>query len=164
MVPGGSLGFRWGEAGRGRWNLVLGDAELELSLLARAEGTAEVALPHFDEGGAEGVSARSWFTRPGLPGSRPTSYEDAPVSSPATPNAPRGVRCSPPTGGANHWFHSDTVCRAFLALATMTGRQSVNGGWAHYGGQEKVRASTGLRHLASLGRSARRHGPAGGLV
>ncbi|MGV9900636.1 molybdopterin-dependent oxidoreductase, partial [Streptomyces tendae] len=37
VVPGGSLGFRWGEAGRGRWNLDLEGVEPELSLLETAE-------------------------------------------------------------------------------------------------------------------------------
>ncbi|KND26251.1 hypothetical protein IQ64_46835 [Streptomyces stelliscabiei] len=45
-----------GEAGRGRWNLDLGDVVPELSLLERAEETAEVALPRFDEGSTEGGS------------------------------------------------------------------------------------------------------------
>ena len=41
--------------------------------------------------------------------------------------------------GTNHWFHSDTIYRGFLALTTLTGCQGVNGGgWAHYVGQEKV--------------------------
>ena len=43
--------------------------------------------------------------------------------------------------GTNHWFHSDTIYRAFLTLTTLTGCQGVNGGgWAHYVGQEKVPA------------------------
>ena len=51
--------------------------------------------------------------------------------------------------GTNHWFHSDTIYRAFLALTTLTGCQGVNGGgWAHYVGQEKVRPLTGFEHLA----------------
>ena len=42
--------------------------------------------------------------------------------------------------GTNHWFHSDTIYRAFLTLTNLTGCQGVNGGgWAHYVGQEKVR-------------------------
>lgn len=45
-----------GEAGRGRWNLELGDVIPELSLIDRAEDTAEIALPRFDEGGTEGGS------------------------------------------------------------------------------------------------------------
>ncbi|SEN75782.1 nitrate reductase subunit alpha [Nonomuraea pusilla] len=51
--------------------------------------------------------------------------------------------------GANHWFHSDTIYRAFLALTTLTGCQGVNGGgWAHYVGQEKCRPITGWSQLA----------------
>ncbi|GAA2157745.1 hypothetical protein GCM10009845_01740 [Pedococcus bigeumensis] len=46
--------------------------------------------------------------------------------------------------GTNHWFHSDTIYRAFLTLTNLTGCQGVNGGgWAHYVGQEKVRPITG---------------------
>ena len=51
--------------------------------------------------------------------------------------------------GTNHWFHSDTIYRAFLALTTLTGCQGVNGGgWAHYVGQEKCRPVTGWSTLA----------------
>ena len=46
--------------------------------------------------------------------------------------------------GTNHWFHADTIYRAFLTLTTLCGTQGVNGGgWAHYVGQEKVRPITG---------------------
>ena len=49
--------------------------------------------------------------------------------------------------GTNHWFHSDTIYRSFLALVMLTGCQGVNGGgWAHYVGQEKCRPVTGLGH------------------
>ncbi|SDR18776.1 nitrate reductase subunit alpha [Thermostaphylospora chromogena] len=52
--------------------------------------------------------------------------------------------------GVNHWFHADTIYRAFLALTTLTGCQGVNGGgWAHYVGQEKCRPVTGWAQLAS---------------
>ena len=52
--------------------------------------------------------------------------------------------------GTNHWFHSDTIYRAFLTLTTLTGCQGVNGGgWAHYVGQEKCRPVTGWTTLAS---------------
>ena len=52
--------------------------------------------------------------------------------------------------GANHWFHADTIYRAFLALTTLTGCQGVNGGgWAHYVGQEKTRPLTGWTQLSS---------------
>ncbi|MCA5895167.1 nitrate reductase subunit alpha [Isoptericola sp. NEAU-Y5] len=51
--------------------------------------------------------------------------------------------------GANHWFHSDTIYRAFLTLTTITGCQGVNGGgWAHYVGQEKCRPITGWAQYA----------------
>src|SRR3546814_19079740 len=52
--------------------------------------------------------------------------------------------------GTNHWFHSDTIYRAFLTLTTLTGCQGVNGGgWAHYVGQEKVRPLTGYNQVAN---------------
>ncbi|MBM7829827.1 nitrate reductase alpha subunit [Agromyces cerinus] len=111
--------------------------------------------------------------REGLPGEWPTGYDDA--SSPGTPawqeeitsvpaakaerigrefadNAERsGGRSMILMGaGTNHWFHSDTIYRTFLALTTMTGCQGVNGGgWAHYVGQEKVRPLTGYNQYSS---------------
>ncbi|WP_022890307.1 nitrate reductase subunit alpha [Agromyces italicus] len=111
--------------------------------------------------------AQYGVAREGLPGDWPTSYADA--STPGTPawqeeitgvpaeqaerigrefadNAERsGGRSMILMGaGTNHWFHSDTIYRTFLALTTMTGCQGVNGGgWAHYVGQEKVRPVTG---------------------
>ena len=51
--------------------------------------------------------------------------------------------------GTNHWFHSDQIYRAILALVLLCGCQGVNGGgWAHYVGQEKVRPITGWSTLA----------------
>jgi nitrate reductase / nitrite oxidoreductase, alpha subunit len=116
--------------------------------------------------------AQYGVARPGLPGDWPSSYEDA--SGPYTPawqepltgvpaeqcarvarefadNAERsGGRSMIIMGaGTNHWFHSDTIYRAMLALTTLTGCQGVNGGgWAHYVGQEKCRPVTGWSHLA----------------
>jgi nitrate reductase alpha subunit len=106
--------------------------------------------------------------RPGLPGTWPTGYDDA--TSPGTPawqeeltgvpahkaerigrefaqNAEdsKGRSMIIMGAGTNHYFHSDTIYRAFLALTTLTGCQGVNGGgWAHYVGQEKVRTVTGF--------------------
>ncbi|WP_344660002.1 molybdopterin-dependent oxidoreductase, partial [Catenulispora subtropica] len=108
-----------------------------------------------------------------LPGTWPTGYDDA--AQPGTPAwqeentsvpAARAVkiarefartaeksrgRCMILMGaGTNHWFHSETMYRSFLALLTMTGCQGRNGGgWAHYVGQEKCRPSTGWAMLAS---------------
>ncbi|MEV0522104.1 nitrate reductase subunit alpha [Streptomyces sp. NPDC050439] len=111
--------------------------------------------------------------RPGLPGNWPTSYEDA--DTPGTPGwqetltsvpAAQAVRvarefadtaersqgrCMILMGaGTNHWFHSETIYRAFLALLTLTGCQGRNGGgWGHYVGQEKCRPVTGWATLAA---------------
>lgn len=105
--------------------------------------------------------------RDGLPGVWPTGYDDA--SAPGTPawqaeltgvEAGAAVRIGREFAlnalesggrsmilmgaGTNHYFHSDTIYRTFLALTTMCATQGVNGGgWAHYVGQEKVRPITG---------------------
>jgi nitrate reductase alpha subunit len=110
--------------------------------------------------------------RDGLPGSWPASYDDA--DQPCTPawqeqftGVPAAAaarigrefaRNAEESGGrsmiimgagTNHWFHSDTIYRAFLALTTLTGCQGVNGGgWAHYVGQEKCRPVTGWSTMA----------------
>ena len=110
--------------------------------------------------------------RDGLPGEWPASYDDA--SAPYTPAWQEPITGVPASAaarigrefaanaeeskgrsmivmgaGTNHWFHSDTIYRAFLALTTLTGCQGVNGGgWAHYVGQEKCRPVTGWAQLA----------------
>ncbi|MBI1759364.1 MAG: nitrate reductase subunit alpha [Actinobacteria bacterium] len=109
--------------------------------------------------------------RPGLPGDWPLGYDDPQPYTPAwqeeitsvpaaavtriarefADNAERsGGRSMIALGaGTNHWFHSDQIYRAILALTTLTGCQGVNGGgWAHYVGQEKVRPFTGWAQLA----------------
>src|SRR5690606_32298070 len=95
--------------------------------------------------------AQYGVARAGLPGVWPTGYDDP--TTPGTPawqeeitsvpaeqaarlgrefadNAERsGGRSMILMGaGTNHWFHSDTIYRTFLALTTMTGCQGVNGG------------------------------------
>ncbi|MEV0255711.1 nitrate reductase subunit alpha [Streptomyces sp. NPDC050732] len=204
-VPNGSLGFRWTDSGKGRWNLELGDIEPLLTLQGSAVAAGvEVLLPRFDtEGGTHGqgrgevvrrgvpatrlggqdgplvttvfdlLLAQYGVGREGLPGTWPTSYEDA--AAPGTP-AWQEVHTSVPAAkcvkiarefaataeksrgrcmilmgaGTNHWFHSETIYRAFLALLQLTGCQGRNGGgWAHYVGQEKCRPNTGWATLAS---------------
>ncbi|GAA4038947.1 nitrate reductase subunit alpha [Nonomuraea soli] len=110
--------------------------------------------------------------RDGLPGTWPQGYDDAAEPyTPAWQEAITGVpaaaaariarefaRSAEDSGGrsmiimgagTNHWFHSDTIYRSFLALTTLTGCQGVNGGgWAHYVGQEKCRPVTGWAQLA----------------
>jgi len=107
VVPPGSIGFRWGEEGKGDWNLDLGDTRPLLSLHGRHEELVTVALPRFDggvtEGGTEvlrGVPARRvggqlvttvfdlllaqyGVARDGLPGEWPTGYDDP--AQPCTP-------------------------------------------------------------------------------
>ncbi|MFI5063503.1 MAG: nitrate reductase subunit alpha [Streptosporangiales bacterium] len=106
-IPNGSLGFRWGEAGAGRWNLDLGDITPVLSLAGRGGGQETVLLPRFDQGPTEGGSvmrrgvpvtqagghlvttvfdlllAQYGVHRDGLPGDWPASYQDA--AQPYTP-------------------------------------------------------------------------------
>jgi nitrate reductase alpha subunit len=116
--------------------------------------------------------AQYGVARPGLPGQWPAGYHDA--TQPYTPSWQEPITGVPAAAcvriarefadnadrsggrsmilmgaGTNHWFHSDTIYRAMLALTTLTGCQGVNGGgWAHYVGQEKCRPVTGWAQLA----------------
>ena len=108
VVPNGSMGFRYGESGEGRWNLDLGDLVPSLSVRDTdpAAQTVEVLLPAFGapDGTGEvlrrGVPVRRvggrlvttvfdlmlahyGVAREGLPGQWPTGYDDA--SAPFTP-------------------------------------------------------------------------------
>ena len=110
--------------------------------------------------------------RDGLPGNWPTGCEDDEPYTPAWQEGITSVSAATCTkiarefarnaeesggrsmilmgAGTNHWFHSDTIYRAFLTLTTLTGCQGVNGGgWAHYVGQEKVRPLTGYNQVSS---------------
>ncbi|KES05055.1 nitrate reductase [Streptomyces toyocaensis] len=196
VVPGGTLGDRFGESGAGKWNLDLGDVRPLLSAEGGDEPPAVVGLPRFDtpDGGAarlrRGVPVRRvagrlvttvfdlllaqyGVAREGLPGNWPAGYDDP--DEPYTPawqaaitgvDADRAARIAREFAanaedsrgrsmiimgaGTNHWFHSDTIYRAFLTLTTLTGCQGVNGGgWAHYVGQEKVRPITGYSAIAT---------------
>src|SRR5690606_12587718 len=187
--PNGSLGFRYGEQGAGRWNLELDDIDPQLSLYGSEP--VEVQLRRFDTDGElqRGVPARRigkylvttvfdlllaqyGVHRAGLPGKWPTGYDDPEPYTPAWQEPITGVPARAAArvarefatnaeqsrgrsmilmgAGTNHWFHSDTIYRTFLALTTMTGCQGVNGGgWAHYVGQEKVRPITGYQQYAA---------------
>jgi nitrate reductase alpha subunit len=189
VVPNGSLGYRYGPAGAGKWNLELGEVVPQLGLYGSGQAV-EVLLPRFDGPAGAGATMRRGVPtqrvgdhlvttvfdlllanygvgRDGLPGDWPTGYDDA--SQPGTPawqeeitsvpapaaarigrefaanaEASRGRSMIIMGAGTNHYFHSDTIYRTFLALTTLTGCQGVNGGgWAHYVGQEKVRPVTG---------------------
>ncbi|MFI7007729.1 nitrate reductase subunit alpha [Streptomyces sp. NPDC050145] len=205
VVPNGSLGFRWTESGKGKWNLELGTISPQLSLHGSDVSTGvEVLLPRFDTdggdhgqgaadtvrrgvpatrlGGQDGPLVTTVFDlllaqygvgREGLPGQWPSSYEDG--DTPGTPGWQEALTSVPAAkcvkiarefaataeksrgrcmilmgAGTNHWFHSETIYRGFLALLQLTGCQGRNGGgWAHYVGQEKCRPSTGWASLAS---------------
>ncbi|TFD60445.1 MULTISPECIES: nitrate reductase subunit alpha [unclassified Cryobacterium] len=213
FVPNGSIGHRFSEADKGKWNLDLEGRDPLLSIadapdydgrsvaidLPRFDGTPDVDSPAGQQeaqqhAGAAGIVRRGvpvrevagvlvttvfdlllaqyGVGRDGLPGVWPTGYDDA--SSPGTPAWQEEITSVPwqaaarigrefaqnaedsegrsmilMGAGTNHWFHSDTIYRAFLALTTMTGCQGVNGGgWAHYVGQEKVRPLTGYGQYA----------------
>ncbi len=115
--------------------------------------------------------AQYGVVRPGLPGTWPTGYDDPAPYTPAWQEEITGVPAAQAIrigrefaqnaedsggrsmiilgAGTNHWFHSDTIYRTFLALITLTGCQGINGGgWAHYVGQEKCRPVTGWANLA----------------
>jgi nitrate reductase alpha subunit len=107
VVPNGSVGFRHGDAGKGRWNLELGDIEPVLTLADREHEAVEVALPRFDVSDGPGgstmrrgvpamraggrlvttvldlVLATYGVARAGLPGDWPVDYDDA--TQPHTP-------------------------------------------------------------------------------
>ncbi|WP_300048642.1 nitrate reductase subunit alpha [Trueperella sp.] len=111
-------------------------------------------------------------SREGLPGTWPAGYEDATVpGTPAWQEEHTGVPMNAAIrigrefaqnaidsdgrsmivmgAGTNHFFHSDTIYRTFLALTTMCATQGKNGGgWAHYVGQEKVRPIAGWQQYA----------------
>ena len=201
VVPNGSLGHRFGEAGVGHWNLDLEGVTPRLSLMneggSAGDGAAAlVTMARFDapDGSASHSSrgvpvrhvgghlvttvfdlllAQYGVQRPGLPGEWPSGYDDptAPYT-PAWQETVTGVPASAAArigrefarnaveskgrsmivmgAGTNHWFHSDTIYRAFLTLTNLTGCQGVNGGgWAHYVGQEKVRPLTGYNQVAN---------------
>ncbi|MFF2109830.1 nitrate reductase subunit alpha [Rhodococcus koreensis] len=108
VVPHGSLGFRYGDEGVGKWNLDLGDVVPALTVAAPdGEGeTAAVHLPRFDTRDGHGETlvrgvpvrrvgdlrvctvydlllAQYGVARPGLPGEWPGGFDDAAV--PYTP-------------------------------------------------------------------------------
>ncbi|WP_280339436.1 nitrate reductase subunit alpha [Nocardia neocaledoniensis] len=102
VAPHGSLGFRYGEAGVGKWNLDLGDLEPALTVRRAEPGTEDTAtihLPSFDTVDGRGTSivrgvpvrrvgehrvctvfdlmlAQYGVARPGLPGRWPSGYDD----------------------------------------------------------------------------------------
>jgi nitrate reductase / nitrite oxidoreductase, alpha subunit len=106
VVPNGSMGFRYAESGKGKWNLDLAGVSPALTMAGEASEQVEVLLPAFvdaDGSGSvlrRGVPARRvsghlvttvfdlmlaqyGVARPGLPGEWPAGYDDA--GTPYTP-------------------------------------------------------------------------------
>ena len=107
VAPNGTMGDRYNEAGKGNWNLDLGDLKPALSLLGVEGAEArEIALPCFEDPRGEGTVIRRGVPsvrvgdqlvttvydlmlaqygvgREGLPGQWPSGYDD--VTSPYTP-------------------------------------------------------------------------------
>ncbi|MDX6681998.1 MAG: nitrate reductase / nitrite oxidoreductase, alpha subunit, partial [Solirubrobacteraceae bacterium] len=114
-VPNGSIGDRWGDEGKGRWNLELGDVDPQLSLLGTHDELVELRLPRFDtpDGKGEvlvrGVPARrvdgvlvttvfdlvcahyGVCRDPDLPGDWPAGVDDPQPYTPAWQEAISGV-------------------------------------------------------------------------
>ncbi|MBF6455047.1 nitrate reductase subunit alpha [Nocardia cyriacigeorgica] len=105
-VPHGSLGFRFGAEGVGKWNLDLGDLVPALTVAARDGDTAVITLPRFDSLDGRGSTiergvpvrsvaghrvctvfdlmlAQYGVARQGLPGRWSSGYDDP--DSPCTP-------------------------------------------------------------------------------
>ena len=115
VVPPGSIGFRWGDEGAGRWNLDLGEVVPALSLIDHAEELVAVDLPRFDVGGTEGggvmrrgvparrvgghlvttvfdlLAAQLGVAREGLPGTWPRDMLDPEPCTPAWQEELTGV-------------------------------------------------------------------------
>ena len=132
-VPNGSLGFRYGDEGWGKWNLDLGEIEPLMTMYAGSAPTenptenVEVTLPRFDTADGQvayvrrGVPARRiggrlvttvldlmlaqyGVAREGLPGEWPTGYDDREAAAtPAWQEPITGVPAQQVTRIAREW-------------------------------------------------------------
>jgi nitrate reductase / nitrite oxidoreductase, alpha subunit len=133
VVPQGSLGFRYGEDGVGKWNLDLGSLQPALSVADAPHADGDVTLVHlpsFDTVDGEGTTvvrgvpvrrigkhlvctvfdlmlAQYGVARPGLPGEWPTGYDDATQqNTPAWQEAITGVSAAQAIRVAREFAHS----------------------------------------------------------
>ncbi|MFN8124688.1 MAG: nitrate reductase subunit alpha [Thermoleophilia bacterium] len=114
-VPNGSIGFRWGTEGEGRWNLDLEGIDPAITLMGRHEELVAVNLPRFDTGLTEGggimrrgvparrvnghlvttvfdlLAAQLGVGREGLPGDWPAGLDDPEPCTPAWQQELTGV-------------------------------------------------------------------------
>ena len=115
VVPNGSIGFRWGEEGAGRWNLDLEGVVPAITLLGAHDECVAIDLPRFDGGETEGgttmrrgvpvrrvgehlvttvfdlLCAQLGVGREGLPGDWPAGLDDPEPYTPAWQEAITGV-------------------------------------------------------------------------
>ncbi|MGH3182329.1 MAG: molybdopterin-dependent oxidoreductase, partial [Streptosporangiaceae bacterium] len=139
-VPNGSLGFRFGDSGMGKWNLDLGSTDPALTLYGRHEQAVPVDLPRFDTGETEGgtsvrrgvpvarvagrlvttvfdlLMAQYAVPRDGLPGGWPEGYQDA--STPGTPAWQEAITSVPGAAAAR-------VAREFARNAELSKGRSM---------------------------------------
>jgi nitrate reductase alpha subunit len=132
-VPNGSIGFRWGEEGEGKWNLELGEIQPRLSMLGAHDELVEVDLARFDIGETEGggtirrgvpvkrvgdrlvttvfdlLAAQLGVHREGLPGTWPENYDDAEPGTPAWQQEHTGVDSGLVTRIAREFAHNAVV-------------------------------------------------------
>jgi nitrate reductase alpha subunit len=140
VAPNGTLGFRYGDSGLGRWNLDLRGTDPVLSLYGRHTQAVPVDLPRFDTGPTEGggtvrrgvpairvggelvttvfdlLMAQYAVGRAGLPGDWPTGYDDA--DTPGTPAWQERVTTVPAVAAAR-------VAREFARNAELTRGRSM---------------------------------------
>jgi nitrate reductase / nitrite oxidoreductase, alpha subunit len=125
VVPNGSMGFKYGEEGAGKWNLQLKGSDPALTLLGRHDELVAVDLPRFDLGETDGggtvmrrgvpakrvggqlvttvfdlMLAQYGVGREGLPGEWPGGYDDPEPYTPSWQEEIQGgtpsLRCRGP--------------------------------------------------------------------
>jgi nitrate reductase alpha subunit len=140
VVPNGTIADHYGEAGKGKWNLDLGDIDPLLTLHGRHSDAVAVDLPRFDIGETEGgaairrgvpvlrlgdrlvttvfdlLMAHYAVPRDGLPGEWPTGYDDA--TQPYTPAWQEAITSVPAAAAAR-------VAREFARSAELSGGRSM---------------------------------------
>jgi nitrate reductase alpha subunit len=140
VVPNGTLGFRFGDAGLGRWNLELDGIDPVLTLHGRHTEAVTVDLPRFDTGPTEGggsvrrgvpairvggklvttvfdlLMAQYAVPRDGLPGEWPAGYDDA--GTPGTPAWQQEITSVPAAAASR-------VAREFARNAELTRGRSM---------------------------------------
>ncbi|MEZ0367427.1 nitrate reductase subunit alpha, partial [Mycobacterium sp. pUA109] len=140
VVPNGTIADHYGDAGKGKWNLELGDIDPALTLYGRTNDAVAVDLPRFDIGDTEGggairrgvpvlrlgdrvvttvfdlLMAHYAVPRDGLPGQWPTGYDDA--TQPYTPAWQQAITSVPAAAATR-------VAREFARSAELSGGRSM---------------------------------------